>query len=164
MTHFGELLKEARIRARLTQQELAKRVPIHHSYISKMENEDFLPSREKAIKLAETLGISDDEEKYLEFLNAAEDLKGFKLVKVEDSEAEPEEEEQASGVATHSAGSPAISVRSLPSSTTGGKIDRLIASGRFSEEQEEEVEAALIEIVKRFIAIKETQRKMREEG
>ena len=42
MTRFGELLREARIRASLTQQELAKKVGINHSYISKMENEDFL--------------------------------------------------------------------------------------------------------------------------
>ena len=92
MTHFGQLLKEARIRNRLTQQELAKKVGIHHSYISKMENEDYCPSFDKAKMLAEALSINDDEEKYLEFLNAAEDLKGFKLVKVKD---EAEEEEQA---------------------------------------------------------------------
>jgi transcriptional regulator with XRE-family HTH domain len=87
MTHFGELLKEARIRAGLTQQELAKKVGINHSYISKMENEDFLPSHDKAERLADALGMSEGTK--TDFLLEAkaagkEDLKGYILVKVAD--------------------------------------------------------------------------------
>ena len=74
------------------------------------------------------------------------------------------EEERGSTTPAFSAGSPGISIKSLPSSTTGGKIDRLIASGRFSEEEEKEIEAVLIEVTRRFISFKEIQRKMQEEG
>jgi transcriptional regulator with XRE-family HTH domain len=37
MSSFGELLREVRVRARLTQKELAKIVHADHTYISKME-------------------------------------------------------------------------------------------------------------------------------
>jgi transcriptional regulator with XRE-family HTH domain len=79
-------LREARIRARLTQKDLAKRVPADHTYISKMEKGLFLPTRKLALGLADALGISDPEERN-KFLLAAgvlneEDLKGFQLVNV----------------------------------------------------------------------------------
>ncbi len=105
-------------------------------------------SREAVLKLLEAAGVTSDE-----------DLKGFALVKIKE-----EEEDQGRAIPAYSAGNPGISIRSLPSSTRWGKIERLIASGRFSEEEEQEVEAAIIEIIKRFISFKETKRKMREEG
>jgi transcriptional regulator with XRE-family HTH domain len=93
MTCFGELLLEARTRARLTQKELAMKVDVHDTYISKMETgAESPPSRKVALDLAAALGISGEEEK-IEFLSAAgvlnaKDLEGFTLVKIKDGEAE----------------------------------------------------------------------------
>jgi transcriptional regulator with XRE-family HTH domain len=165
MSHWGNVLREARIQAKLTQEQLAAKVPISVSYIRKMETGLIgPPRRDKAEDLADTLNITDPEERNA-FFRAAEvgndeDMEGFRLVKVEDDEVE---EEQANGTPTYSPAHPAISIRSLPSNTTGAKVDRRIASGRFTEEEEKEVEAAIIEMIDRFISFKETQRKMQEE-
>lgn len=181
MKRFDECLKEARKRAKLSQRALSERVGIADSYISRMETGAFPPpSRDVTVKLADALGMSGRPttlylskkdiavlERFVFFLAAyvagAEDVQAIRLLPVEESETE-DEEEQATGVSTSSAGNPSISIPSLPSNTTGGKVDRLIASGRFSEEEEQEVEAALIELINRFISFKETQRKMRKEG
>lgn len=93
MNLFGELLKEARKRARLSQQALADKVGVDDSYISKMENGvDKPPSREIAVKLADALGLRKKSRRRLEFLLAAgvtseEDLEGFALVEVAGEEA-----------------------------------------------------------------------------
>src|SRR5207248_1983334 len=87
MSNFGELLREARIRAGLTQEELAQEVDVSDGYICKLETGDSTsPSRKVAVKLADALGISDPEER-IKFLSAAgvlhdEDWHGFDLVKV----------------------------------------------------------------------------------
>ena len=53
MNRFGELLREARKSARLTQQAIADKVGVDDSYISKMEKGVFEPpSREVALRLA----------------------------------------------------------------------------------------------------------------
>ena len=147
MSHFGELLKEARKRARLTQQELAEKVGIHHSYISKMEKEDYRPSFDKAEMLAEALGINDDEEKYLEFLSAAKPLKGFKLVKVEDSEAE--DEDQAISSQSDSAKLAATATFGSPSSLKGGQAQQAPA---FEEQMRQILTSANLPYAKRMIA------------
>jgi transcriptional regulator with XRE-family HTH domain len=181
-TYFEEYLKEARTHAGLSQPELAEKVGVDKSYISKLERGvESPPSRKVAVKLADAVGMSNKPvslyvstkdsaalERFIFLLEAnvvsAEDVQAIGLINVEDSEAE-EEEEKESGITTYSAGSPGLSIRrSLPSSTTGGKVDRLIASGRFSEEEEKEVEAAVIELINRFISFKETQRKLQVEG
>jgi transcriptional regulator with XRE-family HTH domain len=93
MNLFEELLKEARKRARLSQQALADKVGVDDSYISKMENGvDKRPSREKAVKLADALGLRKKSRRRLEFLLAAgvtseEDLEGFALIEVPGEEA-----------------------------------------------------------------------------
>jgi transcriptional regulator with XRE-family HTH domain len=182
MSDFEEYLKEARTHAGLSQPELAEKVGVDKSYISKLERGvESPPSRKVAVKLADAVGMSNKPvslyvstkdsaalERFIFLLEAnvvsAEDVQAIGLINVEDSEAE-EEEEKESGITTYSAGSPGLSIRrSLPSSTTGGKVDRLIASGRFSEEEEKEVEAAVIELINRFISFKETQRKLQVEG
>jgi len=90
MSHFGALLKEARRRAKLSQKELAKKIPINNSYISKMENEDFLPSRDVAVSLADALGLRENAR--LDFLLAAKvasdkDVQEFTDVEVDKSQA-----------------------------------------------------------------------------
>jgi transcriptional regulator with XRE-family HTH domain len=93
MNRFGELLREARKQARLTQQALADKVGVDDSYISKMEIGVFEPpSREVALKLTDALGFSNEgDRKRIEFLFTAgvvsdEDLKDFALVKLKDDE------------------------------------------------------------------------------
>jgi transcriptional regulator with XRE-family HTH domain len=169
MNHFGELLKEARKYARLTQQALADKVDIDDSYISKMEKGgDKPPTREVAVKLAAALGISDKEER-IEFLSAAgvvnaEDLKGFELVKIEDGENE--EEEQFSIV--HSAMAiPWKAIPDAPCGTTEEEMDEivsLIASAGLSDEEEERINATLFEITKQLLTLIASQRKTRKEG
>lgn len=112
MSHFGKLLREARKRAGLTQQELADKVGIDDSYISKMEKGIFdLPSREVVVRLANALGPSDKRDrKRIEFLFAAgvasnEDLKGFALAKIENDEKlvsrQPPPKTSAAGTVYH---------------------------------------------------------------
>ena len=86
MSGFGELLREARICAKLTQKELAKIVPTDHTYISKMEKGLFLPARKLALGLADALGITDKDARNTFLLAAGvlnqEDVQGFALVEV----------------------------------------------------------------------------------
>lgn len=159
MTHWGNVLREARTRARLTQEELAAQVPISVSYIRKMET-GLLgpPTREKAEKLADALNITDPENRNA-FFRAAEvgndeDMEGFRLVKVEDDEA-VKAKQQASY--TPMPINPAIAIQRLPFNSPGAQINRLIASRGYSEEKEKKVGAAVVEIVEQVLALIETQ-------
>ncbi len=59
---FGKRLRELRIKARLTQRELAEKVGVDFSYLSKLENGVLPPPSEKVIlKLAEILHTDKDE-------------------------------------------------------------------------------------------------------
>lgn len=62
MDTFGQRIKRARREQKLTQRELAKRVNVNFTYLSKIENGDMPPpSEEKIYKLAENLNIHPDE-------------------------------------------------------------------------------------------------------
>jgi transcriptional regulator with XRE-family HTH domain len=92
MNLFGELLKEARKRARLSQQALADKVGVDDSYISKMENGvDKPPSRDVAVKLAGALGIINKITRFFFFLAAYvagdEDMQGLIVVEVDEGQA-----------------------------------------------------------------------------
>jgi transcriptional regulator with XRE-family HTH domain len=109
MSTFGARLFEARKRAKLTQEELGQKVAvvgqqggIDASYISRLERGIYRPpSREVVLGLADALGMGDKRDpNRIQFLAAAdvlgvEDLEGFTLVRIEDIEAQPEEEEKA---------------------------------------------------------------------
>jgi len=59
---FGASLRKLRIQAGLTQRELADRVNVDFTYLSKIENGALPPPSEKVIlKLAETLNVDKDE-------------------------------------------------------------------------------------------------------
>lgn len=151
MSHFGELLRVERKRARLTQQELAAKAGIDHSYISKMETEgETLPTRDIALKLAEVLGIRKKSMRWFDFLLAAgvasaEDMEGFTL--------------QVISKPMPTAAYPAMAI---PDSlgTTGEEIENLIASAKLSDEEEEKVATALVEITKQLLSLIKTERKM----
>ena len=59
MRSFADLLREARQRAGLTQEELAKQVGIDPSYISKIERGIYPPpARDKILSILDALGIN----------------------------------------------------------------------------------------------------------
>jgi transcriptional regulator with XRE-family HTH domain len=171
MNLFEELLKEARKRSGLSQQALADKVGVDDSYISKMENRvDKPPSRVIAVKLANALGLRKKSRRRLEFLLAAgvtseEDLEGFKLVEVEDGEAE-EEEDQASGRPIYSTAHSAIGIPDSLLGTIGDQIKeigRLIDSLSLTDEEEEMV-ASQLDTTERLLKFIAAQRNMRKEG
>jgi transcriptional regulator with XRE-family HTH domain len=93
MTRFGKLLKEARTHARLSQPELAEKVDVDKSYISKMETGVFPPpSREVAVKLVGALGIINKIRRLFFFLAAYvagdEDMQGLIVVEVDEEQAQ----------------------------------------------------------------------------
>ena len=59
---FGEYLREQRRRAGATQRDLASRVSVDYSYISKLENDRLPPPSARAvIAIADALGASRDD-------------------------------------------------------------------------------------------------------
>jgi len=58
---YGKLIKAARLRLKLSQEELARRVDVTKGAISQWETETGAPSRANARKVARELGISADE-------------------------------------------------------------------------------------------------------
>jgi transcriptional regulator with XRE-family HTH domain len=182
LTRFEDHLREDRKRAGLTQEELAQKVDasdirMSASYLSKMETGLLKPpSRKAAAGLADALGMSkrpvtlyvsikdiDALRRFAFFLEAyvagAEDVQEIRLVEVEDRQRK-REEGQPSATPLPTMADSAVQVGDTLLGTTGQHIDRLIASGGFSIEEEDEVAAALIEMTKRFLAFKEAKRQM----
>ena len=158
MSHFHEVLREARRRTGLTQQALAENAGIDHSYISKMETEeDTLPTRDIALKLAQALGIRKKTRQWINFLHEAdvagtEDLEGFALVEVR----EPMAAEEAQSHIPDSA--------SASDSVWGARaeeIARLIVSGNLDVEIQEIVCDGIVEYTSRLLATIELIRKAR---
>lgn len=59
---FGEKLRALRRAAKITQRELAERVGVDFSYISKLENDRLPPpAAETVIRICEALGVTPDE-------------------------------------------------------------------------------------------------------
>ena len=62
MASFGDLLKDFRIRAKLSQRVLARKAQIDTSYVSRLERgEREVASRSLALKIAEILNLSLEE-------------------------------------------------------------------------------------------------------
>jgi transcriptional regulator with XRE-family HTH domain len=84
---FGDILREARESSGLTQKELAQRVGIDDSYVSRIERGlSSPPVREKVLSLADTLKITDKAERAYFLLSAGyaglEDLEGLDFPKL----------------------------------------------------------------------------------
>jgi HTH-type transcriptional regulator, competence development regulator len=70
MTNFGELLREKRRAAGLSQRQLADKAGVDFSYISKLENARLpAPADDTVVRICEILGCSSDE-----FFSAAKKL------------------------------------------------------------------------------------------
>lgn len=150
----GELLREERERAGLTQEELAKKVGVDNSYISKMENEVASPTRDVAVKLADALGLRKKSRRRLAFLLAAkvaseEDMKGFALVEDGDGQA-------AVGQPTQKASPSTLLHSPLPTSDQEILMHRLEVLKKKVEEAEEMFEAA----AKKLREVREDQREL----
>ena len=62
MRTFGQIIKEARKSNQITQRDLAKRIDVDFTYISKLENGVLEPpSEEVIVKMAVVLGIDENE-------------------------------------------------------------------------------------------------------
>jgi transcriptional regulator with XRE-family HTH domain len=59
---FAPLLREFRDRRRLSQSKLAERAGFDHSYVSRLESASRMPTRDAVLKLAEAMGLSDNEQ------------------------------------------------------------------------------------------------------
>ena len=58
---LGNILRKRRLEQNLTQRDLAQKVGLDYTYVSKIENAMQTPSVESLIQLAETLGLSNAE-------------------------------------------------------------------------------------------------------
>ena len=58
---LGNILRKRRLEQNLTQRDLAQKVGLDYTYVSKIENAMQAPSVESLIQLAETLGLSNTE-------------------------------------------------------------------------------------------------------
>ena len=74
VTTFGELIKQARKRKQYSQRELADRLGIDFTYLSKLENERGNPPKEEIIRqLAQYLDLDEDKLIFLAGKIPAED-------------------------------------------------------------------------------------------
>jgi transcriptional regulator with XRE-family HTH domain len=161
MSHFGKLLLKARKRIGLTQMELGRRVPIDHSYISKMEKGEFLPSREVAVKLADALGITDKTLR-LKFLLEAKAVSKEDVEGAEDETA-VEHGQQASATPLSTLARAAKAIPDVLFGTTGEEIDYLTESAGLTEEEEEKAAVEVVEFYKRLLTLIKTLRKSEED-
>src|SRR5688500_17715678 len=134
MTEYGETLARYRHEAGLNQRMLGAAIGLDPTQVNKIERGHRPPLGAKYVKpLVRALRLSRSEAE-----NLVVDLGGLSP-KVLDfmggvADGEAEEEEKGSSTPIDRVAHPALSVRSLPSNTTGAKADRRIASGRFTEE------------------------------
>jgi transcriptional regulator with XRE-family HTH domain len=167
MSRFEVILREARHRAGFTQKELAQKVDISDSYISKLETGVLPPpTRDVVLKLASVLGMDEDFKRdFLLAANAygAEDLQGFTLVKAGADQAAGQGQ-QASGEALESIATAAMPIRGAVFDTMGQEVDSLAAPSRLSDEEYAMVASVIVETTKRLLSFIETQRKMRKDN
>lgn len=73
----GKKIKEARIKNKLTQAQLAEKVSLHEKHISRIESGKFMPTLENIIKIFKTLNIE------LSICNTEEDFSDIENIKTE---------------------------------------------------------------------------------
>lgn len=78
LSYMGPMLKDARLKSKLTQDEVAERVGITTRYLMAIENEGKCPALDVWFRLIRTLHISADNIVYPE--NTAEKYQGEQLI------------------------------------------------------------------------------------
>jgi transcriptional regulator with XRE-family HTH domain len=156
MNRFGEWLRDARKRGRLTQKKLAEKVGVHFTYISKMEKGLFLPAREVALKLADALGISGKVRRFLFFLEAkvasSEDMEGLTLVEVDGGRARGGVQllrrRRSGALASPPIDEPSPVSASVEATTVGQDIDEVLKE--LSQEERNMLREILVPLARRL--------------
>jgi transcriptional regulator with XRE-family HTH domain len=167
MSHFGGLLKEARLRARLTQKELGEKVGVDDSYISKIEAGVNSPPKGVILELLEALGIIKKSRRWQKFLLAAgvasaEDMEGFKLVEEENDQV-LKTGTQAKPTRIPTTVNPSLSQWDSLLDTTYEQIEDIIEFKHFNEEEMERFASGLIEAAELLSKMIKPQHEKREE-
>jgi len=160
MTAYGEALARYRNEAGLNQRKLGAAIGLDPTQVNKIERGHRPPLGAKYIKpLVRALRLSRSEAE-----NLVVDLGGLprKVLDFMDDEA-VKPKQQADSTPRPIMANPVVEVGDTLLGTTGQYIDRLIASGGLSPEEEDEMAAALIEMTKRFLAFREAMRQMEQE-
>jgi DNA-binding XRE family transcriptional regulator len=173
MSGFREGLKKVRTRAGLTQKQLAEKVDIDDTSISKMEKGVFLPVRKVAVGLADAVGMNNRPvtlyvstkdraalERFVFLLEAnaagAEDVQEIRLVEVEEDEAEAEEEQAASPTLPALA-HPVLDLSDSVLDDAFDQITDIFESKQFSKEQMRRAVSELIESAKQIARLVKPQ-------
>jgi transcriptional regulator with XRE-family HTH domain len=174
MSGFEEHLRGVRTRAGLSQPELAEKVGVDKSYISKLERGvESPPSRKVAVKLADSLGMTNRPvtlyvspkdiaalERFTFLLEAkvagAEDVKGIRLVEVEDDGA-LESDQQASGTPILTLAHPALNLSHSLLDAIWEQIEARIEPAHLSDEQIKRLGAAFIGITPYLLELIKTE-------
>jgi transcriptional regulator with XRE-family HTH domain len=157
MSEYGETLARFRDEAGLSQRDLGAAIGLDPTQVNKIEHGHRPPLRAKYMKpLVRALRLERSQaEKLVDLARLSRKVLDFM---VEEDEAEEEERRPISTAPSTTANS----LVELPARFVGAKaeeVERLIASGGYSEEEEEDVWGAVIEMIKRFNSFKESQRR-----
>jgi transcriptional regulator with XRE-family HTH domain len=139
---IGDVIRAWRKYHGLRSKELAAKAGVRSQYLSEIEhNRTANPKEEYLVKLADALGVP------------LQDIYGRQMPpeKGEDDEAEQEEDQQISMA------NPAIALPKSRFRTSREKFKDIIASARLTDEDEEKVFAAFVEIARPILALIKTQ-------
>ena len=82
ISYMGPILKQARLSAQMTQEELAERIGKNSRYIMAIENEERSVSLGTLLKLIRALGISADAIAHPERKNLMMRTKNFRMIRL----------------------------------------------------------------------------------
>lgn len=156
---FGAKVEEYRGRLGMLQKTLAEKVGLSPSHVNRIEKGFRGPPQVEAVlSMVEALRLTRAE------AEAFVQLAGYSpIVLQEDERPMPVELADKTSLpaypqAIRSAVHSAQSVQFLTEDTTGGRIEKLIAAARLSEEEEGRISIALVEITRQLLALIQTQR------
>ena len=80
--NIGEFIRSQRKAQKLTAEELAKRIGVDRTYISKIEKHNYLPSYSVLAKIAKTLKSNEILERYMskKYPEMLKDISGMKKI------------------------------------------------------------------------------------
>jgi transcriptional regulator with XRE-family HTH domain len=156
---IGTVIRAWRIFRGFSSTELAEKAGVRIGYLSEIEHDRTLrPYEDYLEKLADALRVPLGDILGRRMPPKRRGRKGLKRA----TGPTPSLKQPAAPLPTIA--NPALALPERLVDARVEEVERLIASGRYSKEEEEEVWAAVIEIIKRFNSFKETQHKTRKEG
>jgi transcriptional regulator with XRE-family HTH domain len=150
MRTFAELLRDARERAGISQRELAEKVGVDSSYISRIERALFPPPvRDKVLAIADALELSNPAERAMFLLSAGcasiEELEGLVLLGVIPAQAP---EATVSSPVKQRRRPSALASPELP--TVGEQIDAILEQENLSREDEKTLTEVLVSHIRQL--------------